>query len=475
MDAALNDKLRQVFSQMVIYKDSQKTESFFSGRTLPSFVKDFVLKKHIRPDGSVDAQGLSAFLDRVMPQDSVKARLQSGETVTLLSRFEVNIDLVRNVRRFAIPDLSIKMNEAIIPPHVYGEHADDLVDGERWGVITICLSPDPSGRGTNVVEMIDYKPFKPYRSVDVDFFRRARMQFTTQEWMDVLLSAMEYDASGFKSIGEKLEFLSRLLIFVEPRLNVIELAPKGTGKSYVFGNISKYGWLVSGGKVTRAKLFYDKNRRSFGLMHNHDFLAFDEIQSISFQEPSEIQSALKNYLEQGVANIDNNSFTSQCGLMLMGNIPLTNSRRPISTNYLDSLPSVFQDSALIDRFHCFIEGWLLPRIDTGMYFRGWTLNIEYFSEILHALRTESVYATLFDNLVEKKDRDARDDKAVKRIATAYVKLLFPHWTTAADVDKEEFKKYCLDPAIHRRKIIRGQLHLLDSEFTSEMPEFNLIE
>lgn len=479
MDAELNDKLRQAFSQMVIYKDSQKTESLFSGRTLPSFVKDFLLKRFISPDGEVDAQGLSAFLDKVMPQDSVKARLQSGDSVTLLTRFEVNIDLVRNVRRFSIPDLGIKMTEAQIPPHVYSQHADDLVDGERWGVITLCLAPDPSGRDTNVVEMTEYKPFKPYRSVDVDYYRRARSRFTTEEWLDVLLSAMEYDATGFKSIGEKLEFLTRLLIFIEPRLNVIELAPKGTGKSYVFGNISKYGWLVSGGKVTRAKLFYDKNRRSFGLMYNHDFLAFDEVSSITFQEPSEIQSALKGYLENGVTTIDNNTFTSQCGLMLMGNIPLTADRKPQSPRYFETLSSIFstdkkdKDSALLDRFHGFIEGWKLPRISTGMYFRGWTLNIEYFSEILHAMRTESVYATLFDQLVERRDTDSRDYNAVKRLTTAYVKLLFPHWTSPDVVNKDEFLTYCLAPAVRRRGIIKEQCHLMDSEFKAEMPEFRL--
>lgn len=473
MDAGLNDKLRQAFSQMVIYKDSQKTESLFSGRTLPSFVKDFLLKRFISSDGSVDAPGLSSFLEKVMPRDSVKARLQSGESVTLLTRFEVNIDLVRNVRRFSIPDLGIKMNEAQIPPHVYSQHADDLVDGERWGVITLCLAPDPTSHNTNVVEMVEYKPFKPYRSVDVDYYRRARSQFSTEEWLDVLLSAMEYDASGFGSIGEKLEFLTRLLIFIEPRLNIIELAPKGTGKSYVFGNISKYGWLVSGGKVTRAKLFYDKNRRSFGLMYNHDFLAFDEIQSITFQEPSEIQSALKGYLENGFTTIDNNTFTSQCGLMLMGNIPLTADRLPQNRKYFDSLPPIFHESALLDRFHGFIEGWNLPRISTGMYFRGWTLNIEYFSEIIHAMRTESVYATLFEQLIERRDTDSRDYNAVKRLTTAYVKLLFPHWTTAEAVDKDEFRTYCLEPAVRRRQIIKEQCHLVDPEFKSGMPEFIL--
>lgn len=131
--------------------------------------------------------------------------------------------------------------------------------------------------------MVDYKPFKPYKSVDINYLREARKSFSTDEWIDLLLSAMEYDADSFENMHQKIEFLTRLFIFVEPRLNVVELAPKGTGKSYVFGNLSKYGWLVSGGKVTRAKLFYDKQKQQNGIIKNHDFTVFDEIQTIIFK------------------------------------------------------------------------------------------------------------------------------------------------------------------------------------------------
>ena len=109
------------------------------------------------------------------------------------------------------------------------------------------------------------------------------------------------------------------------------MAPKGTGKSYVFGNLSKYGWLVSGGKVTRAKLFFGKTKQQNGIIKNHDFTVFDEIQTIVFQEPAEIQAALKSYLESGKTTIDNNEFSSECGLMLMGNIPLSAQHMPVSS------------------------------------------------------------------------------------------------------------------------------------------------
>lgn len=469
----LTKKIRQAFGSQTIYKDATETSSLFAGRNLPSFVKDFLVKKYINDEGVIDKRGLTAFLEKVIPikTSEVKDRLGSGEELVLLTRFEVYIDLVKGVRRFGIPDMGIKLREGIIPDYVYNKHNGELVDGEKWGIIKICVMPDDDGK-KNHVEMLDFKPFKPYKSIDMTFYRDARKQFTTEEWIDFLLSAMEYNAEGFSNMKEKTEFLTRLLIFVEPRLNVIELAPKGTGKSYVFGNLSKYGWLVSGGKVTRAKLFYDKQRQQTGIFKNHDFTAFDEIQTIVFQERSEIQAALKSYLEQGKTTIDNFAFISDCGLMLMGNIDLGDNRRPISRRYFDKLPESFRESALLDRFHCFIEGWYLPRINKQMIFTGWTVNVEYFSEVLHTLRTQNIYSQLFDELIGyEKQADNRDFNAVKRTTVASMKLLFPHWTSAEQVNREELDRFCLQPAIYRRGIIKEQCHNIDPEFDTQMPHF----
>lgn len=445
MKEELQQKVRRYFSAMSIYKDPMATNSIFAGRNLPSFVKDYLLKRYLNVStGEIDTLGLNAFLDKVIPANggTVKDDILAGKEVTLLARFSIYIDLVKGEKQFAIPDYGIKQREGIIPDYVYAKHPGELVDGEKWGIVKLCLLPDDDNDKKNHVRTVDFKPFKPYSSVDIEYLREARQHFTNEEWFDVLLSAMEYDPDGFTSMTQKMEFLTRLLIFIEPRLNVIELAPKGTGKSYVFGNLSKYGWLVSGGKVTRAKLFYDKQKQQNGIIKNHDFTVFDEIQTIIFQEPAEIQAALKAYLESGKTTIDNNEFTSECGLMLMGNIPLSANRLPISPNYFDSLPSNFKESALLDRFHTFIEGWKLPRVNDSMIFNGWTINVEYFSEIMHTMRIQNSYGLLFDELVEFEAKsDVRDSKAIKRIATAYMKLLFPHWQKVEDVDKDAFDLY----------------------------------
>ena len=476
MKAEISEKIRQYFSAMSIFKDPERTNSIFAGRNLPAFVKDFLLKRYLNiQTGEIDTLALTQFLNQVVPSNggSVKDKIVSGEEVVLLARFIINIDLNKGIKQFSIPDYGIKLKEGIIPEYTYNKHKGELVDGEKWGIIKLCLLLDDDGKKYHV-QMVDYKPFRPYSSVDVNYLAEARQHFTTQEWMDVLLSAMEYDPDGFTNMTQKMEFLTRLLIFVEPRLNVIELAPKGTGKSYVFGNLSKYGWLVSGGKVTRAKLFFDKTKQQNGIIKNHDFTVFDEIQTIVFQEPAEIQAALKSYLESGKTTIDNQEFTSECGLMLMGNIPLTEQHRPVSPFYFNSLPENFRESALLDRFHCFIEGWLLPRINTSMIFRGWTINVEYFSEIMHTMRTQNIYNQIYDELVEiAPNTDTRDSKAVKRIATAYMKLLFPHWRTLELVNKQEFETFCLNPAIHRRGIVKQQCHYIDPEFKQQISGISL--
>lgn len=472
----IGKKIKTVFGQATVYKNPDNNEVFI-GRNLPSFVKDYLLATHIDLDGSLRREALVEFLDKHIPvnHNAIRARLMQGEVLTLLTRFEVSTNLAGNKTQFQIPEMGIKNNDTLIPQHIVDEYPDDLIDGEKWGIIKLVYIP-PMDNSRGYVEMAKFKPFRPLEKLDLQSFREGRKQFSVDEWIDVLLSAMEYPPDAFANKTQKLEFLARLLPFIEPRLNFIELAPKGTGKSYVFGNLSKFVWLIGGGKVSRAKLFYDKSRKAPGIMLHHDLVALDEIQSISFTDNMEMRSILKNYLEYGKTNVDNYEFMSECGLILLGNIPLSEEGFPLSDKYLDELPDAFKESALIDRFQGFIEGWLLPRVTTDMALRDWTLNVEFFSEVLHQLRTAPEYSNIVNQLVSVPNgSDMRHVKAVQRTATAYMKLLFPHITKKEDLDIDEFYTYCLKPAIHRRDIIRKQCASIDREssFAKPMPRFTL--
>lgn len=474
--STIGDKIKQVFGSAAVYKNPANYE-VFNGRNLPSFVKDYLISTHIAADGSFKREALSQFLDAHIPKDNsaILARLRRGETLTLLTRFVVTTSLAQNKTSFQIPDMGIKASDTLIPDYLIEEYPDDLIDGEKWGIMKIAyIAPIDNERGH--VEMVNFKPFRPMQKLDINYIRNCRAQFTLEEWIDVLISAMEYTPTAFSSLTQKLEFLTRLLPFIEPRLNLIELAPKGTGKSYVFGNLSKFVWLVSGGKVSRAKLVYDKSTKAPGIMRFYDMVAFDEIQTITFSDNSEMQSFLKNYLEYGRASIDNYEFMSECGLMLLGNILLSESNEPLSYRYFDALPEVFKESALLDRFHGMIEGWLLPRVNVDMALQDWTLNVEFFSEVLHQMRTESVYSHIVDDLVDvPQGADMRHTKAIKRIATAYLKLLFPHITSPEQVDLGDFNLLCLQPAIRRRDIVRQQCSNIDTEasFSKPIPEYRV--
>lgn len=187
MKEVISEKIRTYFSQMSIYKDPEKTNSIFAGRNLPAFVKDFLLKRYLNiQTGEIDTQGLTNFLNQVIPTDSgsVKDRIVSGQEVMLLARFVIYIDLVKGQKQFAIPDYGIKLREGVIPEYTYTKHQGELVDGEKWGIVKLCLLPDDVGTKYHV-QMVDYKPFKPYSSVDISYLAEARQHFTTEEWIDL--------------------------------------------------------------------------------------------------------------------------------------------------------------------------------------------------------------------------------------------------------------------------------------------------
>ena len=478
----LDVKICEYFPDESVLKIKSRYNAF-SSRNLPSFIKDWLIKKYTSSDGSLDVDGLISFMDNHIPSkdESILVKLKTQkEPIKILSRFNIQVDLKNDLFKFEIPDHGISLNIGIIPDYVFKKHEKYLSDGEHWGVITLIYVP-PMGNISGHVNIIDYKPFQPYQ-VDLEYFKSARKNFTVYEWIDLLIRSMEYNPdnkdrqTGFSSIDRKLLFISRLLVFVEPNLNLIELAPKGTGKSYVFGNLSKYTWMFSGGVVSRAKLLYDIGRRTPGIIENYDFVTFDEIETIKFSNEDELLGALKNYLESGRFTVANYSGSSEAGLMMLGNIALSPDWQPLSNRYFASLPVFFQSSALMDRIHGFIEGWKLIRLNQGLIVNGYTLNVEYFSEILHKLRNCSHYSQIVSDLIQiPQNSDTRDVKAIIKLATAYLKLLYPHISHASEIDKEEFNLFCLSPAIEKRKIIREQRSFVDTEVTTEMPNISLKE
>lgn len=478
------DKLRECFDEMVVFKDL-KQNSAFKALKLPSFLRDWVLKKFEDEEGRFDVNELSGFVAKYMPKKEEWLKIKNriiveNERVKILTKISIDIDIKTEEISFSLPDFGLTNKETVIEPHVWDAYKADLVKGhEIWGIVELgyrqpddTVKPKIPGR----IMLTGFTDFCPY-SVDMDFYKDVRAEFTTDEWIDVLLGAMDYNAAGYENEDQKLAMLTRLLPFVEKNLNLIELAPKGTGKSYVFGNISKYGFLTDGGKVSRAKMFYDTARKTLGYITGHDYVAIDEVKLVRFNDVNEMRSILQGYMEKGRCDVNGFEVVSDAGIVFLGNIETDNMDE--YQNMLTELPSLFQESAMVDRIHGFIKGWDIPPMQPGLKVSGWALNTEYFCTILHALRDDITYRAIVEQLVEASDSGyERHIEAVKRIATAYLKLLFPNVRSVKDVNAKKFQQYCLRPAARMRGIIQKQLAILDKEYKKpekQMPIFSLRE
>lgn len=468
-------KLKKFFSDMVVYKDL-KNSNFFSALSLPSFMRDWLLRRFEDEDGKFDAAEVSDFVKQFIPRKDEWTGIMSrivieNEHIKLLAKVSIEIDVATGEASFSLPDYGLSAKETMIDYSTWYSCKDELVGGrEVWGMIQLGYRPrndDVRPKIPGKVRLLKFKNFCPYK-IDLDYYKEARANFSFDEWLEILLGAIDYNATGYETEEERLTMLTRLLPFVEKRLNLIELAPKGTGKSYVFGRVSRFGWLSSGGIMSRAKMFYDMQKRQEGLVAYNDFVTLDEVQTISFKDTDEIRAALKGFLETGVYTVGNHSNAADAGVILCGNISKSVMDTDGAENMFDELPPVFHESALIERFHGFIKGWNIPRMHDDMKICGWALNSEYFCSILHELREDISYRAIVDGLIKVPEKaDTRDTAAIKRIATAYLKLLFPNVRRVDDVDKELFKKYCLDRACQMRSTIRKQLALLDVEYAGK--------
>jgi len=210
---------------------------------------------------------------------------------------------------------------------------------------------------------------------------------------------------------------------------------------------------------------------------NSDFVVLDEVQTIQFADVDEMRTVLKAYLESGIIKIDSYERAADAGFILCGNIRKETMDSGGFSNMFEELPKSFHESALIDRFHGFIKGWNIPRMNEDLKISGWALNSEYFCSILHELRSDMSYRAIVDELVEVPDAsDTRDTEAVKRIATAYLKLLFPNVRSANEISAADFKRYCLQRAYRMRDTIKTQLGILDSEYKGkDVPVFGVKE
>lgn len=429
---------------------------------LPPQVSSWILMKFSTEDGRVNAFGISEYVKKYRLRSDewnirlLEARHSKKGTITLLTKVKIEFDYANDLICFSLPEYGFpkKQKEAQVDWSVVSENKDYLLTPDAaWGEITLMYD-------CGIVNMIGFTPLCPY-TFDLTAFREGRKNFSTKEWIDVLLAGLNFNPETL-NIDAKLTLLQRFLPFVEKRLNMIELAIKGSGKSYCYSQLSTYNWLTSG-TVSRATAFYNNATKKVGYFSQYDNVIWDEVQTLKCANAEEMNGVLKPYLENGEIRIGSYCGVADAGLTLVGNIDIT--QMSLDKNMFTRLPKMFKESAFIDRFALIIEGWKIGRFTDERKFEGWGLSASYLTGIFHEMREEFYYRAIVDDLLYVEGEcDTRNFEAVKKICTAYLKLLFPHIESTEDVNKEEFEEYCLKPAVRGRGGVLKQLRFLDKEY-----------
>lgn len=474
----LDEKIRDVFQEFAIDK-AQIRRMGISGddRHIPSYVMDWIVTRSSSGDGSTTTikQQVQDFIQAHLPakgdKDLVKFKLGQDEVLTILDAISVRVKLGKQVEFLAtVPCLD--ENNVLIDASVI-EKNQGLLQGSTWGATRIRYDKDGDVRG---IRILDFKPMQTGR-ISLDAFLECRKAFTVDEWIDVLIRTMGYEPSQYGA-EEKLWLICRLIPVVQSRVNMMELAPPGSGKSFVYNNISRHVWLTAA-EISPAVLFYNRQNKQPGLLTRFDLLVLDEAQSIRFSNTSEIQAQLKGYLEQGVFTRGDCTATAECGLMLLANIGLEQDHRnhyhggkpkfrPSRIDFIRKLPEIFLESPLLDRFHGIIPGWEIPAFETNQQANGYGLKADFFAEVCHALRS----ASNLSQEVRAKLRlsgGKRDCTAVERMASGLAKLLL------ISPDHQRFEELVVQPAKEMRRLVRTQLNQIDpaaysSQLTIVTPE-----
>lgn len=455
---ALNQRVKQVFGPLAIDK-RRLPSSHLNRRNLPAYVAEWLLDSLAPGDGPVTSEELGkiqAWADRFLPLPDeakiIKNRLLNGEVVKVLTPVEVEIVLTRRTKERVAQLKLLGLNDVQINDGIVETYPDLLKQG-MWGVVEL----------TDTEEGIALTSFKPMQaSVNLEIFKAKRAAFTLDEWRALLLTSMGYNPWAFDE-REKTYLLCRLLPLVEKNLHLLELAPKGTGKSYLYENINPRVRLVSGGNISPAVLFVNNSSGQWGLLARFAVVVLDEVQTLKFEKPQEIVGGLKGFLANGRLTRGGLYETSSpASLVMLANILLDNQQRPVLSPLVKELPTFLQETAFLDRLRGILPGWKVRKLSGDSFAKGIGLKADFFGDALLALR-EDMSANQYTShavALQGKRRYKRNEDAVRLLASGLMKLQFPH----EQVDPGDFEAYCVRPAVELRQLVWEQLYMLDAEY-----------
>ncbi len=455
----LDQRINEQFAGLVVRKDLVKRVK--GNAIVPSFVLEYLLGQYC---ATSDEDSINSGVETVKgilarhyvhrnEAGLIRSNIRERGRYKVIDKVSVSLNEKRDVYEATFGNLGIK--QVLVPTDTVKRHPKLLVSGV-WCIADLEYMYTED-RDTSPFILTSLKPIQLSR-FDYNAYVEARCQFSTSDWIDLLLQSVGFNPEYFDRRGKLLQ-LVRLIPFCERNYNVIELGPKGTGKSHIYSEFSPHGILISGGEVTVAKLFVNNSTGRIGLVGYWDTVAFDEFAGKSKRTNRALVDILKNYMANKSFSRGIETLGAEASMAFVGNTTHPVPYMLQHANLFDPLPRQYYDSAFLDRIHFYVPGWEMDIIRSEMFTDGYGFVVDYLAEILRHMRNHDMsqaYRPHFDLL---DDISTRDRTGVQKTFSGLMKVIFPHGE-ATPREVEELLRIALEG----RKRVKDQLMRIDTTY-----------
>jgi ATP-dependent Lon protease len=457
--AALDDKINERFPGLVVRKDLVKAVK--GNAIVPSYVLEFLLGQYCATNDEASIQSGIETVKEILRKHYVhrneagliRSNIREKGRWKVIDKISVDLNTDKDAYEATFANLGIK--KVVIDSDTVKAHPKLLVSGV-WCIADVEYE---HSEDKNVEPWVlgSIKPIQ-LSKFDYDAFLSARAGFSTDEWIDLLFQTVGFDPEMFGRRSKLLQ-LMRLVPFVERNYNLIELGPKGTGKSHIFSEFSPHGILISGGEVTVPKLFVNNSSGKIGLVGYWDVVAFDEFAGRQKRVDKALVDIMKNYMANKSFSRGVETLGAEASMVFVGNTKHNVPYMLKHSDLFEELPEKYYDSAFIDRLHNYVPGWEIDVIRGEMFASGYGFVVDYLAEILRHMRNDD-YSNRYQALFTlSSDISTRDRDGVNKTFSGMMKLLFPA-DNATEAEVEEI----LHLAAEGRKRVKDQLFRIDSTY-----------
>ena len=465
----LKEKIIKHFEGKVVRKD---LASLVKGNNpVPVYVLEYLLGQYCAID---DEEIIQTGIEKVTnvirdnyvhrsDAEIVKAKIRNAGSYKIIDKINVSLN-DKSANMYEADFANLGLRKVPISDKMVIDNPKLLSGGGVWSILTMAYSHEDDINMRWIIA--DLKPIQ-VSNVNLEEYIDLRKEFTSDEWLDLLMHSIGLNPESFNK-RDKFIQLSRLIPHVENNYNFIELGPKGTGKSHIFSELSPHGVLVSGGDVSKARLFVSNNGDKIGLVGFWDVVVLDEFEQEKGgkRTDGDLVKIMQNYMANQSFNRGKETYQATASMAFVGNTKHNVPYMLKNSHLFESIPEGYIKGAFLDRMHMYIPGWEVRILKTSVFSKEYGFIVDYLAELLRELRKYDFSNVLDGKITLDGSLTTRDKTAIRKSVSGMVKLLYPHQVVS---DEELFE--ILDFCIEGRKRVKDQLYIIDETFKSEPVEF----